>query len=111
MRWCSTSQRCSMRRCSCASRSETPDDAPRPDLSPALVRYDSWVRQSDLDWESIDTVLLDMDGTLLDQRFDNWFWQEHIPRRYAQPKGLSHPAAAAALAPLFHAVKGTMQWY
>ena len=29
-----------------------------------------------LDWSVIDTVLLDMDGTLLDQRFDNWFWQE-----------------------------------
>jgi 5'-nucleotidase len=64
-----------------------------------------------LDWESIDTVLLDMDGTLLDQRFDNWFWQEHIPNRYAQARGLSGPAAAAALAPLFHAVKGTMRWY
>jgi 5'-nucleotidase len=59
----------------------------------------------------IDTVLLDMDGTLLDQRFDNWFWQEHIPRRYAEARGLSEPAACAALAPLFHAVKGTMQWY
>jgi GMP/IMP 5'-nucleotidase len=100
-----------MRRCSCASRSETPDDAPRLSPSAALVRYDCGVRQSDLDWESIDTVLLDMDGTLLDQRFDNWFWQEHIPHRYAQSKGLSHPAATAALAPKFHAVKGTMQWY
>ena len=68
-------------------------------------------RQAGLDWSSIDTVLLDMDGTLLDQRFDNWFWQEHIPRRYAQSKGLSEPAATAALAPRFHAVKGTMQWY
>jgi FMN phosphatase YigB (HAD superfamily) len=30
-----------------------------------------------VDWSAIDTVLLDMDGTLLDLRFDNWFWQEH----------------------------------
>jgi len=100
-----------MRRCSCANRPEPPDDAPRLDVSAAPLRYDSRVRHSDLDWESIDTVLLDMDGTLLDQRFDNWFWQEHIPRRYAQSKGLSEPAATAALAPGFHAVKGTMQWY
>ena len=34
-----------------------------------------------IDWSKIDTVLLDMDGTLLDLRFDNWFWQELIPRR------------------------------
>ena len=36
-------------------------------------------RSPELDWTSIDTVLLDMDGTLLDLRFDNWFWQEHVP--------------------------------
>ena len=89
-----------MRRCSCASPPETPDDAPRPDLSGAPLRYHSRVRHSDLDWKSIDTVLLDMDGTLLDQRFDNWFWQEHIPSRYAQSKGLSQAAATAIRAVL-----------
>jgi HAD superfamily hydrolase (TIGR01509 family) len=100
-----------MRPCSCARRPETPDDASRLEVSAAAIRYHSSVRQGDLDWESIDTVLLDMDGTLLDQRFDNWFWLEHIPSRYAQSKGLSQPAATAALAPRFHAVRGTMQWY
>jgi GMP/IMP 5'-nucleotidase len=68
-------------------------------------------KQTALDWERIDTVLLDMDGTLLDQRFDNWFWQVHIPCRYAQAKGLSESAARALLAPRFRAVRGTMQWY
>ncbi len=101
----------SMRHCNCASRPETLDSAPRRGVSAAPPRYYSRVRHSDIDWESIDTVLLDMDGTLLDQRFDNWFWLEHIPSRYAQSKGLSQPAAAAELAPRFHAVKGTMQWY
>ena len=38
---------------------------------------------SAVDWSAIDTVLLDMDGTLLDLRFDNWFWLELIPNRYA----------------------------
>ena len=37
-----------------------------------------------LDWNCIDTVLLDMDGTLLDLRFDNWFWQEHLPQLWAE---------------------------
>ena len=64
-----------------------------------------------LDWSLIDTVLLDMDGTLLDQRFDNWFWQEHIPSRYAESRGLSEPAACALLAPKFQAVRGTIKWY
>ena len=27
-----------------------------------------------LDWQAIDTVLLDMDGTLMDLGFDNFFW-------------------------------------
>jgi putative hydrolase of the HAD superfamily len=64
-----------------------------------------------LDWSVIDTVLLDMDGTLLDQRFDNWFWQDLIPRRYAEANGLDEAEAALLLRPKFHAVRGTIQWY
>ncbi len=41
-----------------------------------------------VDWSAIDTVLLDMDGTLLDLRFDNWFWLELVPARYAAANGL-----------------------
>ena len=37
---------------------------------------------SAVDWEQIDTVLLDMDGTLLDLHFDNYFWTEHLPGNY-----------------------------
>ncbi len=64
-----------------------------------------------LDWSAIDTVLLDMDGTLLDQRFDNWFWQELIPRRYARANAISEAQAQALLAPKFRAVMGTIHWY
>ena len=35
-------------------------------------------------WHEIDTVFLDMDGTLLDLHFDNHFWREHVPLRYAE---------------------------
>jgi putative hydrolase of the HAD superfamily len=64
-----------------------------------------------LDWSAIDTVLLDMDGTLLDLRFDNWFWQELIPERYAAARGLEVCTAKALLAPKFTAARGTLEWY
>jgi 5'-nucleotidase len=64
-----------------------------------------------VDWSAIDTVLLDMDGTLLDLRFDNWFWQELIPRRYAAAKGLDLEETRRVLAPRFIEVRGTLRWY
>jgi putative hydrolase of the HAD superfamily len=66
---------------------------------------------SAVNWSVIDTVLLDMDGTLLDLRFDNWFWQELIPSRYAAANGLKVAEAQVLLAPRFVAVRGTLQWY
>ena len=39
------------------------------------------------DWQEIDTVLLDMDGTLLDLHFDNYFWMQHMPMAYARFTG------------------------
>jgi HAD superfamily hydrolase (TIGR01509 family) len=64
-----------------------------------------------LPWDAIDTVLLDMDGTLLDLRFDNWFWQEHVPGVYAETYGLTTEAALEALVPRFAAARGRLDWY
>lgn len=64
-----------------------------------------------LDWSAIQTVFLDMDGTLLDLHFDNHFWLEHVPLRYAEKHGLSPEAAQNALAPRYRKVAGTMDWY
>jgi|SRR5664279_1672734 len=64
-----------------------------------------------VEWSDIDTVLLDMDGTLLDLRFDTWFWQELIPSRYAAANGLELKATQELLAPRFVEVRGTLQWY
>jgi putative hydrolase of the HAD superfamily len=64
-----------------------------------------------VDWSAIDTVLLDMDGTLLDLRFDNWFWREYVPAHYARARDLDPAAAWGLLEPKFRAVVGTMNWY
>jgi HAD superfamily hydrolase (TIGR01509 family) len=64
-----------------------------------------------VDWSCIDTVLVDMDGTLLDLHFDNLFWREIVPQRYAQERGMTVSAAQESLAPRFEAKVGTLEWY
>ena len=64
-----------------------------------------------LDWSTIDTVLLDMDGTLLDLHFDNHFWQAHLPRRYAESRGLPPESGREELMARYHARAGTLEWY
>jgi putative hydrolase of the HAD superfamily len=64
-----------------------------------------------INWDAIDTVLLDMDGTLLDLHFDNYFWQEHIPRVYAAANELSEEQTRSELQQRFNAERGTLDWY
>ena len=62
-------------------------------------------------WPDIDTVLLDMDGTVLDLAFDNWFWQSLIPERYAALRGIDAEAARRELEPQFRHWEGKLEWY
>ncbi len=62
-------------------------------------------------WNDIDTVLLDMDGTLLDLHFDNHFWLSHLPQRYAEQHGISPQQAEDELLPLFRQHAGQLNWY
>lgn len=64
-----------------------------------------------LDWNAIRSVLLDMDGTLLDLKFDNWFWQDLIPQRWGENRGLSTDEAKRELYPVFKSHEGTLNWY
>jgi len=64
-----------------------------------------------IDWNQIDTVFLDMDGTLLDLHYDNYFWLTHLPKRYAELKQLEQQEAQARLNHLFHTHQGSLNWY
>jgi len=64
-----------------------------------------------IDWNKIDTVLLDMDGTLLDLNFDNHFWKEFVPLKFAQKQGLTLEQAKEQLVPQFKKMEGRLEWY
>jgi putative hydrolase of the HAD superfamily len=63
------------------------------------------------DWNRIDTVLLDLDGTLLDLAFDTFFWWHHIPAMYGASRSLAPEQAREQLKPRFKACEGTLEWY
>ena len=63
------------------------------------------------EWSSIDTVCLDLDGTLLDQAYDNHIWRDLVPQRFAVAHGLDMHAAYAEIARRFDALRGTLSWY
>jgi HAD superfamily hydrolase (TIGR01509 family) len=62
-------------------------------------------------WRSIESVFLDMDGTLLDLHFDNHFWREHVPLRYAERHNMGIDTAKSVLFPKFRRMEGTIEWY
>ncbi len=64
----------------------------------------------DFSWSEIDTILLDMDGTLLDKYFDDYFWEEYVPKIFAQENKLSEQDARKELLTRYQAVESTLQW-
>ena len=64
-----------------------------------------------IDWNNIDTILLDMDGTLLDLYFDNYFWQEYLPVYWGKIQGVDSDTAKRELMPRFRSREGTLSWY
>ncbi|MCY0683118.1 GMP/IMP nucleotidase, partial [Klebsiella pneumoniae] len=67
--------------------------------------------QINIAWQEVDTVLLDMDGTLLDLAFDNYFWQKLVPETWGAARGLNLQDAKAAMHQEYHAVQHTLNWY
>lgn len=64
-----------------------------------------------LDWSVVRTVFLDMDGTLLDLHFDNHFWLEHLPQRYAEMHQRPLDEVKEELFKLMHETRGKLEWY
>lgn len=64
-----------------------------------------------LDWANISTVLLDMDGTILDLHFDTHFWLTHLPKRLSEQENLTEQQAKAHMLSNYQAVEGTIDWY
>ncbi|WP_100658547.1 GMP/IMP nucleotidase [Alteromonas flava] len=64
-----------------------------------------------IDWENIHTVLLDMDGTLLDLHFDNYFWIEHLPQKIAEKTGQPVEKCRADMLAHYARITGQIEWY
>lgn len=64
-----------------------------------------------IDWNKVNTVLLDLDGTLLDLHFDNYFWMTYLPQCYAKRNSIPLSAATEKLSKLIRKYEGTLQWY
>jgi HAD superfamily hydrolase (TIGR01509 family) len=61
-------------------------------------------------WDEIDTVLLDLDGTLLDKHFDDHFWEHHVPRAYAKKRKIATADAVAELMGYYRSVEDSLAW-
>lgn len=66
---------------------------------------------TDIAWQEIDTLLLDMDGTLLDLAFDRYFWQQHVPEALSTQRNISLQDANQLITREYHNVKHTLNWY
>lgn len=64
-----------------------------------------------IDWNQIDTVLFDMDGTLLDLQFDNQVWSHLLPRHFASAHGLTLEDANLQLTTHMREVFGRIEFY
>jgi len=62
-------------------------------------------------WQTFDTILLDMDGTILDLAFDNYFWLELVPRCLARKRNASPSEVTAELFAHFARMQGSLEWY
>jgi putative hydrolase of the HAD superfamily len=61
-------------------------------------------------WDKIDTILLDMDGTLLDKHFDDYFWEHYVPEIFAKKNDLTPLEARKEILARYKSIEGTLAW-
>ncbi len=61
-------------------------------------------------WQEIDKLFLDMDGTLLDKYFDDYFWEQFVPETYAKKNGIDFTSAKTVLMNSYRTVESTLVW-
>ncbi len=61
-------------------------------------------------WDRIDTVFLDMDGTLLDKHFDDYFWEQYLPEHYSLRHNIGIEQARQELLQRYRQVEQTLDW-
>ena len=61
-------------------------------------------------WKEITWVLLDMDGTLLDKHFDDYFWETLVPEQYALRQGLALADSRDLVFARYKQQEGTLNW-
>jgi HAD superfamily hydrolase (TIGR01509 family) len=60
--------------------------------------------------KDIKFVLLDMDGTLLDKYFDDYFWEHLVPEKYAEKNNITFGKAKEKLMEKYKNHEGTLNW-
>ncbi len=63
-----------------------------------------------INFKNIDYVLLDMDGTLLDKYFDDYFWEHLVPQKYAEKYNITFGMAKKDLMKRYKMHEGTLNW-
>ena len=61
-------------------------------------------------WDDITWVLLDMDGTLLDKHFDDYFWETLVPQEYARRQAMDLALARDLVFARYQREEGTLNW-
>lgn len=79
---------------------------------PAMIKHSmSCPLPNGAELARVDTLLLDLDGTLLDLAYDTHVWRECVPRAYARVSGLTPDEAWNDLHRRLRAREHTLEWY
>ena len=61
--------------------------------------------------ERCETLMLDMDGTILDLAYDTYVWKDLVPRRYAAANNMTFEEAREFLFDKYRSMQGDLEWY